>query len=152
MSFIRTSEIRIGLEFDPQRKFNKTRLNIPDKKEMESYTFFNDPTSTLLDQLKKKCTDTGVEVCHEELNELGLFHVFLESHIKPNKIRDIPCMFLWAEWVRFSIKQMNNFPTFIREKELSNLIVDMYGFDRAVDEERGVVYPGIQFIPDKTNE
>ena len=119
---------------------------------MESYNCFNYSTRALLDQLKKKCTDIGVEVCHEELNELGLFHVFLESHIKPNKIRDIPCMFLWAERVRFSIKQMNNFPNFIREKELSNLIVDMYGFDKAVDEERGVVYPGIQFIPDKTNE
>lgn len=88
-----------------------------------------------------------MDVSPDELNELEVFRSFLASHVTRNRVRDVPCMLLWAEWVRFSLKRRRNFPTFIREKEFRNLVACMSGFVVAVDEERGLVFPGICFVP-----
>jgi hypothetical protein len=87
--------------------------------------------------------------CPDELIEVGLFHNFIASSVKPNKIRDVPCMLLWAEWVRFSLKHMKKFPDVILENECKDLIVNRFGFDIMEDRVRGLVYPGIQFVSER---
>lgn len=98
------------------------------------------------EQLSGKYQDRGIKVSSEELNELRTFHTFISSHVKPNKICDTPCMLLWAEWVRFCLKEMRTFPHVILEKEFRDLVTNQFGFDVSEDEERGQVYPGIQFV------
>ncbi len=89
--------------------------------------------------------DNGISL--DEMDEIRTFLSFLSSHVRQNRIRDVSCMLLWAEWVRFSLKHARKFPAFIREKELQGLIVDVFGFGIALDEERGMIYPGIHFVP-----
>jgi len=91
-----------------------------------------------------------MQVSPEELNELRIFDTFISSHVKPNKICDIPCMLLWAEWVRFCLKDTHTFPKAILEKECRDLVIHSFGFDVAEDEVWGPVYPGIQYVSQKT--
>lgn len=112
--------------------------------------FFDSPEDTacdMLQQFHKSCAEAGVDVSPGELDELAAFRSFLASHVKRNRIRDVPCMLLWAEWVRYFLKQMRSFPGFIREKEFMDMVVNISGFEVAADEERGKVFPGICFIP-----
>ncbi len=83
----------------------------------------------------------------DEMDELRTFLSFLSSHVRQNRIRDVSCMLLWAEWVRFSLKHTRKFPSFIREKEVKGLMVEVFGTWIALDEERGMVYSGIHFVP-----
>jgi hypothetical protein len=85
----------------------------------------------------------------DDLNELGLFHTFISSSVKPNKIRDVPCMLLWAEWVRFSLKRRKKFPDVILENECKDLIMNRFGFAVMEDRVFGLVYPGIQFVSER---
>lgn len=99
-----------------------------------------------LDRLAALCQEVGVEASQAELDELVAFQSFLESHVEPNRSRDVPCMFLWAEWVRFSLKKANRFPIFIREHEFRELIVNLFGSSVEMDEERGRIFPGLGFV------
>jgi len=85
----------------------------------------------------------------DDLNELGLFHTFISSSVKPNKIRDVPCMLLWAERVRFSLKHRKKFPDVILENECKDLIMNRFGFAVMEDRVFGLVYPGIQFVSER---
>lgn len=111
--------------------------------------YLNDKNRNVLDQYREKCRETGIEVSPDEIHELGIFYAFVSSHVRPSKIRDVPCMCLWAEWVRFFLKQMKKFPELILEKEFRDLIIQRFGFDVAEDAARGPVYPGILFVPER---
>lgn len=99
-----------------------------------------------LDRLAALCRETGVEASQAELDELMAFQSFIESHVESNRSRDVPCMFLWAEWVRFSLKKANRFPSFIREHEFRELIVNLFGSAVEIDEERGKIFSGLRFV------
>jgi len=102
------------------------------------------------EQFIEKYQETGIVVSPEELNELCTFQMFISSQVKPNNIFDTPCMLLWAEWVRFCLKEMHTFPCLILEKEFRDLVMNQFGCTVSDDEARGRVYPGIQFVPKKT--
>jgi hypothetical protein len=55
-------------------------------------------------------------------------------------------MLLWAEWVRFCLKETRAFPRLILEKEFRDLVVNQLGFTVLEDEARGQVYPGVRFV------
>lgn len=101
------------------------------------------------EQFIKKYHKKGIVVSPEELNELHTFDMFISSHVKPNNIRNTSCMLLWAEWVRFYLKEMRTFPHLILEKEFRDLVTSRFEFDVSEDETRGLVYPGIQFVSKK---
>jgi hypothetical protein len=87
----------------------------------------------------------------EELIEWSLFETFLSAHVAPDSHREIPCMFLWAEWVRFSLPRMRTFPSLIREKEFRTLIREIYGTEIAMDDQRGPIYPGIHYVSKRSS-
>jgi hypothetical protein len=103
----------------------------------------------VLNQSFETYKNRGLFGAPDELNELGLFQTFISSSVKPNKIRDVPCMLLWAEWVRFSLKHMKKFPDVILENECKDLIMHRFGFDVMEDRSLGLVYPGIQFVSER---
>ena len=108
--------------------------------------FFDDATLDLLQQLDECCRERRIAVDCDELIEWGLFQAFLASHVIPKKTRDVSCMVLWAEWVRFLLPRTRQFPSFINEKEFRTLIVGLFGSEIEEDDERGPVYPGLQFV------
>jgi hypothetical protein len=55
-------------------------------------------------------------------------------------------MLLWAEWVRFCLKETRTFPRLILEKEFRDLVVNHLGFTVLEDKARGLVYPGVRFV------
>jgi hypothetical protein len=99
------------------------------------------------EELEKTYSDSGLEVSPEELGELKTFREFLVRHIKPSAIRDVQCMLLWAEWVRFYKRQTKKVPDLILEKEFRDLILNKFGCAIAEDQVRGFVYPGVKYIP-----
>jgi len=105
------------------------------------------PPVTKGEELEKTYSDSGLEVSPEELGELKTFREFLARHIKPSAIRDVQCMLLWAEWVRFYKRQTKKVPDLILEKEFRDLILSQFGCPVAEDAVRGYVYPGIKYIP-----
>ena len=100
-----------------------------------------------VEELEKTYSDSGLEVSPEELGELKTFREFLVRHIKPSTIRDVQCMLLWAEWVRFYKRQTKKVPDLILEKEFRDLILSQFGCAIAEDQVRGFVYPGVKYIP-----
>jgi hypothetical protein len=98
------------------------------------------------EQANKKSLTSGIEVSPSELNEFHNFHAFMSSHVQPSNMCDTPCMLLWAEWVRFCLKETHAFPRLILEKEFRDLVVGQLGFTVMEDEARGQVYPGVRFI------
>jgi hypothetical protein len=105
------------------------------------------PPVTGGEDLEKTYSDSGLEVSPEELGELKTFQEFLAQHIRPSAIRDVQCMLLWAEWVRFYKRQTKKVPDLILEKEFRDLILSRFGCAVAEDEARGFVYPGIKYVP-----
>jgi hypothetical protein len=99
------------------------------------------------EDLEKTYSDSGLEVSPEELGELKTFREFLVRHIKPSAIRDVQCMLLWAEWVRFYKRQTKKVPDLILEKEFRDMILSRFGCTIAEDQVRGFVYPGVKYIP-----
>lgn len=80
-------------------------------------------------------------------DELDLFHGFTERHLRPYAKGDVQCMLIWAEWVRFHLKQTKDFPRLIREAEFNYLITGLFNTRIALDERRGRTYPGVRFVP-----
>jgi len=99
------------------------------------------------EELERTYSDSGLEVRPEELGELKTFREFLSRHIRPSAIRDVQCMLLWAEWVRFYKRQTKKVPDLILEKEFRDLILNKFGCAIAEDQVRGFVYPGVKYIP-----
>jgi hypothetical protein len=94
----------------------------------------------------KKSQISSLDFSPDELNELYNFHAFISSHVQPSPLCDTPCMLLWAEWVRFCLKETHAFPRLILEKEFRDLVVNQLGFTVMEDEARGQVYPGLRFV------
>jgi hypothetical protein len=94
----------------------------------------------------EKSDESGVDVSPAELNEFRNFHTFISSHVQPTNMCDTPCMLLWAEWVRFCLKETRAFPLLILEKKFRDLVVNQIGFTVFEDEVRGHVYPGVRFV------
>ncbi|MDD1695929.1 MAG: hypothetical protein LUQ54_03435 [Methanoregula sp.] len=111
--------------------------------------FRADTNQAVQGKLSEKYLLKGMEVSSRELDELRIFNTFMVLHVRPNNIRDVPCMFLWAEWVRFCLKDKHTFPEVILEQEFRDLVINKFGFDVAQDEVWGPVYPGMQFISQK---
>jgi len=103
----------------------------------------------MLDNFSARCAALGVEVRPDELRELGAFSSFISSRIKPSEGRDVSCMSLWAEWVRYFLKHVNSFPGLICENEFKNLILDRFDCAIADMENYGLVYSGIEFVPER---
>lgn len=127
----------------PGRTPARTDPGIPD--------FFDVTTRTVMERFHEQCRIEGVPLHPEELIEWGLFEAFLTAHVAPDTHRDIPCMFLWAEWVRFSLPRMRTFPSLIREKEFRTLIREIYGTEIAMDDQRGPIYPGIHYVSKRSS-
>jgi hypothetical protein len=98
------------------------------------------------EQATIKSHETGIDVSPAELDEFRNFHTFISSHVQSTNMCDTPCMLLWAEWVRFCLKEMHTFPSVILEKEFRDLVVNQLGFTVFEDEARGRVYPGVRFV------
>jgi hypothetical protein len=114
------------------------------------YQYYLDETNhPVPEQAIEKSQKSGIDVSHAELNEFHNFHMFISSHVQPNNMCDTPCMLLWAEWVRFCLREMHAFPRLILEKEFSDLVVNQFGFTVLEDEARGQVYPGVRFVGKK---
>ena len=110
------------------------------------YQYYLDETNRPVpDHAIEKSQETGIDVSPAELNEFRNFHTFISSHVQPSNMCDTPCMLLWAEWVRFCLKEMHIFPSLILEKEFRDLVVNQFGFTVLEDETRGHVYPGVRF-------
>ena len=99
-----------------------------------------------MDQVIEKSDEIGTDVSPADLNEFRNFHLFISSHVQPTNLCDTPCMLLWAEWVRFCLKETRTFPRLILEKEFRDLVVNQLGFTVLEDEARGQVYPGVRFV------
>ena len=107
-----------------------------------------------LDEANRPVPEQAIEKSHKviidvspaALNEFRNFHTFISSHVQPTNMCDTPCMLLWAEWVRFCLKEMHTFPSVILEKEFRDLVVNQLGFTVFEDEARGRVYPGVRFV------
>jgi hypothetical protein len=108
--------------------------------------YLNEPNRPVPDNVIEKFHESGIDVRPAELNEFRNFHSFISSHVQPTNMFDTPCMLLWAEWVRFCLKEMHTFPSLILEREFGDLVVNQFGFTVAHDEARGRVYPGVRFV------
>ncbi len=127
----------------PGRTPARTDPGIPD--------FFDVTTRTVMERFHEQCRIEGVPLHPEELIEWGLFEAFLTAHVASDTHRDIPCMFLWAEWVRFSLPRMRTFPSLIREIEFRTLIREIFETEIAMDDERGPIYPGIHYVSKRSS-
>jgi hypothetical protein len=125
------------------------RQKIIGKKAQAHQDCLAEKNRAVLNQSFETCKNRGLFGGSDELNEPGLFHSFISSSVKPNKIRDVPCLLLWAEWVRFFLKHRKKFPDVIEENECKDLIMHRFGFDGMEDRIFGLVYPGIQFVSER---
>jgi hypothetical protein len=98
------------------------------------------------EQAVEKSDEIDIDVGPAELNEFRNFDTFISSHVQPTNMCDTPCMLLWAEWVRFYLKETRTFPRLILEKEFRDLVINQLGFTVLEDEARGKVYPGVRFV------
>jgi len=108
--------------------------------------YLDEATRPVPEQATIKSHEPGTDASRAELDEFRNFHTFISSHIQPTNMCDTPCMLLWAEWVRFYLKEMHTFPRVILEKEFRDLVVNQLGFTVLEDEARGQVYPGVRFV------
>jgi hypothetical protein len=114
---------------------------------VQLYQYYIDEINRhVLDKAIEKSDNFDTDMSPVELNEFRNFHSFISSHVQPTNMFDTPCMLLWAEWVRFCLKETHAFPQLILEKEFRDLVVNQLGFNVLEDEARGQVYPGIRFV------
>jgi hypothetical protein len=114
---------------------------------VQLYQYYIDEiSSSVPDNAIEKSDEFDTDVSPAELNEFRNFHRFISSHVQPTNMCDTPCMLLWAEWVRFCLKEARSFPRIILEKEFRDLVVNQLGFTVLEDEARGQVYPGVRFV------
>jgi hypothetical protein len=147
---MKTTLVPVRSRANPRRDpFTHDRLKITSKKAQANQDCLQKTNRTVLNQSFETYKYKGLFGGPDELNELGLFHNFISSSVKPNKIRDVPCMLLWAEWVRFSLKHLKKFPDVILENECKELILNRFGFEVVEDRIFGFVYPGIQFVSER---
>lgn len=142
----------IASRSDPlDRSARSPRGVIPRRTEPVIPDFFDAATRTVMERFYEQCRLDGMPLNPEELIEWSLFETFLSAHVAPDSHREIPCMFLWAEWVRFSLPRMRTFPSLIREKEFRTLIREIYGTEIAMDDQRGPIYPGIHYVSKRSS-
>ena len=135
--FRRKSERKSGYSISQKSASNTAQL----------YQYYiEEKNRPLPDQAIEKSDEFITDVSPAELNEFRNFHSFISSHVQPTTMYDTPCMLLWAEWVRFCLKETRSFPRLILEKEFRELVVNQLGFTVLEDEARGQVYPGIRFV------
>jgi hypothetical protein len=150
LSFNSVSDIRKGSRPVAQDKFTqKLQRKTTGTGELMLYRGPDKVTRKILQKYYREFINSGGDFSPDLLNELDIAQIFLSSHVKPSYIHDIPCMLLWAEWIRFFLKKMNTFPKFICEEEFMNLIIQSYGKNIIVDDGKGLFYSGIKFIPGK---
>lgn len=133
-----------------RRKSERISGNNVTKKPISStlllYQYYLDETNRPVPEQARENHESGRDVSPADLNEFHNFHTFISSHVQPAEMCDTPCMLLWAEWVRFCLKEMHTFPRLILEKEFRDLAVNQFGFTVFDDEVRGRVYPGVRFV------
>lgn len=95
-----------------------------------------------------ECQNHEIPVIDEELNELDSYLDFLSRHVTTGEGYSVPCMLLWSEWAKFYISQVQQYPEFILEKEFRYLILNQFKLPSG-DTSSGVIYPGLQYVPDK---
>ena len=149
MSSLRSPVTRDGFSFGKNCESGEHFLQNPAKSMPPVLDCMSESTLLLLDHFSARCTAMGIEVRPDELRELGMFTAFVSSRVKAGDGRGVPCMSLWAEWVRYSLKHMNSFPGLIYENEFKNLIVNRFDCAIADVENCGPVYSGIEFIPER---
>ena len=150
MSSYSTSEsgIHAGLD-SPRGQHEHIRMKKTSKKEMVFHHSLEGAIPDVLEDMNPRFKGRNRLTTPAGLKELEMFQAFISSHVQVRTIHHLPCMLLWAEWVRYSLKQVNDFPEFIGEDEFRDLIVHLFGFNVAVDADEGMYYPGIRFVPDK---
>jgi hypothetical protein len=147
---MKTTLVPVRSPANPRREpFTHDRQKNISKKAQANQDFVYETRRAVLNQSLQTYKYKGPLGSPDELNELGLFQNFISSSVKPNKIRDVPCMLLWAEWVRFSLRHMKKFPDVILENECKDLILNRFGFEVMEDRIFGFVYPGIQFVSER---
>ena len=134
-----------------RRKSERKSGNSISKKSISNtavlYQYYMDGINCpVLDQAIEKSDEIATIVSPAELNEFRNFQAFISSHVQPTNMCDTPCMLLWAEWVRFCLKETRAFPRLILEKEFRDLVINQLGFTILEDEARGQVYPGVRFV------
>jgi len=150
MSIDSTSEFVIHAGLNVSRgQHEHIRMKKTSKKEMVFHHSLEGAIPDVLQDMNPRFKGRDGLFTPAGLKELEMFQAFISSHVQVKTIHHLPCMLLWAEWVRYSLKQVNNFPEFIGENEFRGLIVHLFGFNVAVDAEEGMYYPGIRFVPDK---
>lgn len=152
MSVTNSPGIPGGQQFKPQYGAGKnTRLKRVKDEDIYTPDCLDSSIRVELDRLSEMCTEQGIEVTEKELNELGAFSSFVASKIKLSNNGSVHSMVLWAEWVRFFLKNMNTFPELIFENEFRDLITALFGFEVTGSGECEPVYPGIEFVSRETN-
>ena len=110
-------------------------------------TFMEEADLEMLIQFGEKFRLTGIDAGPEDSHEIKVLEQFLGRHVQKNQICDVQCMLLWNEWVRTFQRRTPGFPKLIREKEFRNVITENFNIKVARNGSRGVVYPGIKFVP-----
>ena len=110
-------------------------------------TFMEEADLEMLNQFDEKFRLTGIDAGPEDSHEIKVLEQFLGRHVQKNQICDVQCMLLWNEWVRTFQRRTPGFPKLIREKEFRNVITENFNIKIARNGSRGVVYPGIKFVP-----
>jgi hypothetical protein len=145
ISAMKSSEVSKTFGINQPYAFPKHILRKTPDTKLVLYAGYPDTTNG--EELKKNYYDLGIEVNPRELVELKTFQEFLSQHVKPNAICDVQCMLLWAEWVRFYMKQTRKVPDLILEKEFRDLIINQFDLSVTEDGFRGFIYPGIKYVP-----
>ena len=107
----------------------------------------NTANSGMPERFNERYRSGGFDITHEEFSELRVFYEFLAHHVQPSRTCDVQCMRLWSEWVRTFQRLTNGFPNQILEQEFRSAITDIFGVAIAEDGFRGIVYPGLRFVP-----
>lgn len=80
------------------------------------------------------------------MDELSSFEKFVTQHVRPDPERNVQCMLLWTEWVRYYVKETRNFPQQVMERQFFEMVAETYGVPVAVEDRRGPVYMGLRFV------
>ena len=102
---------------------------------------------TILTRFEERATLSGTDISPEEYREIMLLDEFLTHHVRPDGLRDVQCMLLWSEWVRSFQRKTHRFPRVVLETEFRDIVTDQLGVGITKDDHRGMVYPGLRFVP-----
>jgi len=80
------------------------------------------------------------------VNELSSFQEFVARHVRQDPERNVQCMLLWTEWVRYYVKETRNFPQQVMEKRFFEMVAETYDVPVAFEDRRGPVYMGLRFV------